>query len=265
MHRIDGPGATVDNRFTDGDPIGGVQATVVTDDWANDVQENICKVIEDAGVTLSKGNFSQLKTAIAAMIAAGSLDLLNTVRTGVASAATVNLTTAAPNSRHINITGSNSISGFTIAAGKCYFVRFDAVLTLTNSASLVTQSGADIVTAAGDTCIIRATAANVVEILCYTPGIPQAIGYRQTQQNVLASRAINTTYTNNTGRTIWVLASINVASGAAPLLVLDGVSSASIGNNGSGANIILFSFPVKDGQTYRINGGTSAGYWSEMR
>lgn len=216
-------------------------------------------------IPLSKGSDSQLKTAIANMISNSSLDLLNTTRVNVTSAATVNLTAAAPSSRHINITGTTAISAFTVAAGKCYFVRFDASLTLTNGASLVTQSGANITTAAGDTCLLRATAANVVEVLCYTPGIPQEVGYRQAWQNVLASRAINTTYTNNTGRTIWVMASINIAAGVAPLLVLDGVSSASVGNNGSGANIVMFSFPVKDGGTYRINGGTSAGYWSELR
>ncbi|WP_110993126.1 hypothetical protein [Pseudomonas sichuanensis] len=190
---------------------------------------------------------------------------LESARIDVASASTVNLTAAAPRTRHINITGTTAISAFTVAAGKHYFVRFDASLTLMNGAALVTQSGANITTAAGDTCELRATSANVVEVLCYTPGIPQELGYRQTWQNVLASRAINTTYTNNTGRTIWVMASINIAAGVAPLLVLDGTSSASVGNNGSGANIIMFSFPVKDGGTYRINSGTSAGYWSELR
>lgn len=55
MHRIDGPGATVDNKFTDGDPVGGVPATVVTDDWLNDVQENLMALLSAAGVTPTKG------------------------------------------------------------------------------------------------------------------------------------------------------------------------------------------------------------------
>lgn len=94
-------------------------------------------------------------------------DKLNTTRIGVASSATVNLTSSAPNTRHINITGTTGITAFTVAAGQCYFVRFNASLTLTNSANIVTQSGANITTAAGDTCIIRATAENVVEVICY--------------------------------------------------------------------------------------------------
>ncbi len=67
MHRIDGPGATAQNTFTEGSPTGGVPATVVTDDWLNDVQENIAKAIENAGITLAKGNYQQLTQAISAL------------------------------------------------------------------------------------------------------------------------------------------------------------------------------------------------------
>lgn len=97
----------------------------------------------------------------------GATDYLNTTRIDVASAATVDLTTNAPNTRNINITGTTTITAFTVAVGQLYFVRFNAALTLTNNASIVTQTGANITTAAGDTCIIRATAANTVEVLCY--------------------------------------------------------------------------------------------------
>lgn len=105
-----------------------------------------------------------LETAIQAQ---SPIDYLNTTRIDVASAATVNLTSSAPNTRHINITGTTAITAFTVAAGKCYFVRFNASLTLTNNASIVTNRGTNITTQAGDTCIIRATAANVVEVLSY--------------------------------------------------------------------------------------------------
>lgn len=94
-------------------------------------------------------------------------DFLNTLRIDVASASTVDLTASAPNTRHIRLTGSATINNFTISAGDCYFVTFGGAQTLTNSGSIVTQTSANIITLAGDTCIIRATAANVVEILCY--------------------------------------------------------------------------------------------------
>lgn len=67
MHRIDGPGATVDNKFTDGDPIGGVQATMVTDDWLNDVQEELLSVLAAAAITPVKGTQNQVLAAIRAL------------------------------------------------------------------------------------------------------------------------------------------------------------------------------------------------------
>lgn len=120
-----------------------------------------------------------------------SFDYLNTVRTNVASTATVDLVTAAPNTRHINITGTTAITGFTIDEGECYFVRFNAALTLTNGAGLVTQTGANITTTAGDTCIIRATADNVVEVLCYSrPSSPIMGEYVSSPQVVLGASLI---------------------------------------------------------------------------
>ena len=96
------------------------------------------------------------------------VETLSTTRIDVASASTIDLTASAPDTRHINITGTTAINGFTVASGLCYFARFDGSLTMTNGAGLVTQTGANIVTQAGDTCLLRATANNVVEVLCYT-------------------------------------------------------------------------------------------------
>lgn len=64
MHRIDGPGATAENRFTDGDPVAGTRATVVTDDFMNDVQEELISILAAAGVTPVKGTQNQLLQSI---------------------------------------------------------------------------------------------------------------------------------------------------------------------------------------------------------
>ncbi|WMW65752.1 hypothetical protein [Nitratidesulfovibrio liaohensis] len=64
MHRIDGPGATEDGRFTDGNPAAGIPPTIVTDDWANAVQEEIVGVIAGAGIALDKADNGQLLQAI---------------------------------------------------------------------------------------------------------------------------------------------------------------------------------------------------------
>lgn len=67
MHRIDTEGHE-DGLFVDGSPQIGQQGTIMDADWANDVQENICRVIEAAGMPLVKGDFDQLKLALLTLI-----------------------------------------------------------------------------------------------------------------------------------------------------------------------------------------------------
>lgn len=64
MHRIDGPGATSGGLFTEGSPAGGVPATVVTDDWMNDVQENLIALLTAAGITPTKGRAADVMDSI---------------------------------------------------------------------------------------------------------------------------------------------------------------------------------------------------------
>lgn len=64
MHRIDADAATVGGLFTDGDPGTGAQATVLDAKWANAVQEEICTVVETAGLTLNDALANQLLAAI---------------------------------------------------------------------------------------------------------------------------------------------------------------------------------------------------------
>ena len=71
MHRIDGEGATSDNRFTEGNPTTGTPATVLTADWANHVQEEIIAVLVAAGISPSKASTTQLRDAIFALITGG--------------------------------------------------------------------------------------------------------------------------------------------------------------------------------------------------
>lgn len=110
------------------------------------------------------GNEPSVSGANWALGVSQNTDYLNTTRINVASAATVDLTALAPNTRNIRLTGSVAITGFTVAAGQRYLVSVAAAPTLTNNAAIVTNSGANVVCAAGDTFELRATAANVVEI-----------------------------------------------------------------------------------------------------
>lgn len=74
MHRIDDPSAVAalptpkqpgsPGFFTSGSPTTGQEATIVTDDWANSVQEEIAYIIEQSGLTLSKTDRTQLFQAL---------------------------------------------------------------------------------------------------------------------------------------------------------------------------------------------------------
>jgi hypothetical protein len=64
MFRIDSEGATLDNKYTEGDPSLGVPATVVSADWLNSVQEELSTVIEANDIVLNKASTSQLQAAL---------------------------------------------------------------------------------------------------------------------------------------------------------------------------------------------------------
>lgn len=68
MHRIDSPGAAPGGLFTEGDPAVGTPATVVSDDWLNAVQEELCGVVEGAGEALNKPSNGQVLAAIRRLI-----------------------------------------------------------------------------------------------------------------------------------------------------------------------------------------------------
>ena len=81
MHRIDHSTAAVGlptpdpagtpGYFTEGDPVGGTPATIVTADWANAVQEELIYTITQGGLSPSKSDRTQLKQAIDALIQTG--------------------------------------------------------------------------------------------------------------------------------------------------------------------------------------------------
>jgi hypothetical protein len=83
----------------------------------------------------------------------------------IASAATVNLTMATGNL--VDITGTATITAFTLPDGAERVVRFTGALTLTHGASLVLPGSANISTAAGDFAVFRGYASGVVRCVSY--------------------------------------------------------------------------------------------------
>lgn len=240
------------------------------DDSASSASASAGAASGSASAASSSASAASGSAVAAAASAASMVDYLNTSRINIASASTVDLTVGAPSTRHIKITGTTAITKFTVASGQCYFVRFAGVLTLTNGADLVTQTGADITTEAGDTCLIRATANDVVEVLCYVRGIKQSIGYGQTWQDVNGSRSASTTYTNSTGMPICVSAAVQSSGGPTAntitlqigaLNVSKGTYYAGNANHGG----VVFGI-VPPGETYKISiSGGSITTWKELR
>lgn len=68
MFRINSSGS-VEGRFSDGNPQIGQRATVVSAAWCNAIQEEIVNVILHAGIALDGGSETQLRDAIAQLIA----------------------------------------------------------------------------------------------------------------------------------------------------------------------------------------------------
>lgn len=110
---------------------------------------------------------------------AGAVDPL---RIDVASAATVDLVTLAPDTRAIRITGTSAIGAFTILAGQRYVVTAGGNFTLTSGASIVTNSGQDLALRSGDSFEIIAISDNVVAVLLHSFGVHRRLasmnGYR---------------------------------------------------------------------------------------
>ena len=91
------------------------------------------------------------------------------------------------------------------------------------------------------------------------------LGYGQIWYNVTSSRALLTTYTNNTGRPIQVFIRMAGSTSNALVFRVDGVDiSVTSHNGGSGTSCVSCIVPT--GSTYSIsNGAWPLGFWYELR
>ena len=96
------------------------------------------------------------------------------------------------------------------------------------------------------------------------------LGWSQSWQDVTASRAKSTDYTNNTGKPI--LVQVYLATTVGPSsnanLYVDGVLvSACVGDTTNGAASATLSAIVPSGSTYKVTGSKTltGGFWVELR
>jgi hypothetical protein len=88
-------------------------------------------------------------------------------------------------------------------------------------------------------------------------------GAGQTWTDVTASRALDTTYTNSTGKPIQVFIQINLASNSIATFAINGITFSIGANSGAGTTITTLSFIVPNENTYIFTGTISK--WAELR
>ena len=127
-----------------------------------------------------------------------------------------------------------------------------AILKGAGTGAISAASASDIVSAIGSTAVAKAT------------DVTNGLGVGQTYQNVTSSRAFNTTYTNSTGKPIWVwFSGSSATSGNVTTAYVDG-------NLACYTHMDLYprgfaGFIVPAGSTYYINSGGNLAYWLELR
>lgn len=172
--------------FNDGNKAGGVSATVVDAAWADSLQEEICSVIEAAGIALNGATMYQMLLALRAagvfataerfdnttkaattawvrrhgLQASGITTISGTVQIDISaaggtilfnSASTIYPVLPAANS----VAAGSRISMFNINTGEASLTRYDTDLIIVNSASV-----AGIVVGTGDTLVLESNGAN---------------------------------------------------------------------------------------------------------
>lgn len=103
--------------------------------------------------------------------------------------------------------------------------------------------------------------------LAWYPKGAFGIGVGQTWQNVIASRASGTTYTNTTGRSILVNISVGLDNGEVATLTVGGVIASYASQANTGASNYPLSAVVPSGSTYLLTrpGSSQILNWAELR
>jgi hypothetical protein len=139
---------------------------------------------------------------------------------------------------------------------------------VTSSGTLaIAYSGTALPAANGGTSVTSAgTSGNVLTSngTTWVSSASTAIGVGQTWQDVTSSRANATTYTNSTGRSIFVSVLINLASNQGQNLQVSGVIADQASTGTGIVMTVMLKAVVPPGATYILSGGLN-GYWAELR
>lgn len=130
------------------------------------------------------------------------------------------------------------------------------------AAAIATQTDAE--TGTADDLLM--TPERVAQAIAALTPLSPGVGIGQTWQDLTASRAGDTTYTNTTGKPIMISVSTNLANATVGLnIFVDGVSVYNTVIRPSGTVQAAGSVIVPDGSTYSVTFTSGLGAWRELR
>jgi len=234
-----------------------------------DTEFNALQVAVNTKADLASPALSGVPTAPTATAGTNTTQLATTAFvTNVAGALG---TISSQNANSVAITGG-TIAGVAITGG---------TIASLSSALLVASGGTGTTTSTGTGDTVRATSPTLVTPALGTPsalvgtnitGTSNAfnagIGVNQTWQTfTTTTRALGTTYTNSTGKSIMMLLGYGRSSNLT--IVIGGVTVATLNHDSNNNSAAYASFIVPNGATYSSSGSYSADsgalYWSELR
>lgn len=208
-------------------------------------------------------------------------NLLNTIGvtsggTGVASlipnAALIGNTTStgAVSSVRPNTLGNvlTSTAGTTVTAGSFVVgVQYSILTVGTTDFTLIGASANTVGVVFNATGVGSGTGTAQVTTWTSSPIPNVGIGVNQTYQNVFASRALGTTYTNSTGKPIFVMVSVLSGSTSQNMqIIINSVNLGFYSSVSGAASVLPVFFIVPNGQTYAvIIGSGTLQSWAELR
>lgn len=147
------------------------------------------------GLLGSTGDAPEARAALSVPVQATRIDVASV-------SGTINLTTSAPNSDDIKITGTLPIDTFTIKSGRVLRVTAGGAFTLVNGSPIVTNTGANIIFSTGETFMLRATADNIVEVLGYNKPLDAVL--LTGNQTVAGVKTFSSPIVSKTAAKAWV-------------------------------------------------------------
>lgn len=249
--------------FKNGDLAAGSAPTDLDADWFNEQQEELAGLVENAGLVLAPGTRTQVRSAIEILIRrrAGMVATAG----GTADAITADLSpdlAALANGVLVSIRAENANATTTPTFAPDGLVA--KTIVKGNNQALVAGD----IAGAGHILDLQYDLTLDKWVLLNPATAVNALGFGQTVQNVTASRAISTTYTNTTGRPIFVHVRIlsNTAAASSVSITVAGVvyASTTVAASGYGTQVCAI---VPPGATYTasISGGGAVGEWNELR